>query len=95
MNKGKDSLVVVKTIVQDSVWMFRSFGFMAGVRFLVNTTIRNLRLLWKKEEPTRFKDLSDEDAQACAWAFGIHTWTDRADLNRQWNKFELSLKDRY
>jgi hypothetical protein len=43
-------------------------------------------------EQDKFEDLSDEEAQTAAWCFGIHTWTDRADLNRQWDKFQKELE---
>ena len=35
-----------------------------------------------------FETLTDEEAQNVAWAFGIYRWTDRKDLNAQWNDME-------
>jgi hypothetical protein len=82
-------------MIKDTFWVFRSFGLMAGMRFLFNSIITQFkRLLPKKEDDRTFEQLSDEEAMWTAWAFGVHTWTDRDDLNRQWNKFEKSLKQR-
>jgi len=79
----------------DASWVFKSFGFLPGIQFVLNGAWVNLKRLFVKETEQKFEDLTDEEAQACAWAFGIFKWEDREDLNRQWKLFEESLAKRY
>lgn len=72
--------------MRDIIWVFRSFGFIAGMTFLKDSFLRLFRRKNKKQQ--MFEDLTDEQAEKIAWAFGIFRWTDRKDLNRQWNDFE-------
>ena len=82
-------------MLQDAAWVFETFGFVAGIKFLFNSTKTKIKRFLPKEGDNRtFEQLTDEEAQWTAWAFGVHTWTNRADLNRQWNEFERSLKQR-
>lgn len=92
----KDIFVVMRTIIRDSWWVTRNWGLLAGSKFFWNTTIRNLKQLFHKEEDLpRFEDLTDEEAQNCAWAFGLYKWESREDLNRQWNDLMEGLQRRY
>lgn len=75
--------------MKDIIWVFRSFGFIAGIIYIKDSF---LRLFRRKRKPAQmFEDLTDEQAQSIAWAFGIYRWTDRKDLNRQWNDFEQRM----
>ena len=71
--------------MKDIIWVFRSFGFIIGIRFLWDSLVR--RLQRKKQAPV-FQDLTDEEARQVAWAFGIFRWSDREDLNQQWEAIE-------
>lgn len=76
-------------VVKDIIWVFRSFGFIVGCIYLKDAFLRLFRKKSKKQE--MFEDLTDEQARDVAWAFGIYRWTDREDLNRQWNDFEQRM----
>ena len=80
---GTKSRKVVE--MKDIIWIFRSFGFMVGLRFVWDGLVRKLR---RKTQAPIFEDLNDEEARHVAWSFGIFRWTDREDLNDQWNAFE-------
>jgi hypothetical protein len=68
--------------MKDAIWVFKSFGFKAGVLFVVGTITTGIkRLLGRAKKPKRFEELSDEEARQVAWAFGIFQWQDRQDLN--------------
>lgn len=71
--------------MKDVIWAFRSFGFIIGIRFLWDCLVRRLRR--KKSAPV-FQELTDEEARQVAWAFGIFRWSDREDLNQQWEAIE-------
>lgn len=75
--------------MKDIIWVFRSFGFIAGLIFLKDSVVRLFRKKQKREQ--MFEDLTDNQARDVAWAFGIYRWTDREDLNRQWNDFEQRM----
>ena len=77
------------TKMKEIIWVFRSFGFIAGILYLKDKILRLFRKKSKRVEV--FEDLTDEQARNVAWAFGIFRWTDREDLNRQWNEFEKRL----
>lgn len=72
--------------MKDVIWVFRSFGFVAGMIFIKDSLLRLFRK--KSKRPRMFETLTDEEAQNVAWAFGIYRWTDRKDLNAQWNDME-------
>lgn len=72
--------------MKEIIWVFRSFGFIAGLIFLKDVVVRLFRK--KSKRPQLFEDLTDEQARNVAWAFGIFRWADREDLNRQWNEME-------
>jgi vancomycin permeability regulator SanA len=70
--------------MKDAYWVFKSFGFKAGILFVVGATTMGIkRLLGRAKKPKRFEELSDEEAKQVAWAFGIYRWQDRQDLNEQ------------
>lgn len=71
--------------MKDIIWIFRSFGFIIGLRFVWDSLVRKLR---RKPAAPIFEDLNDEEARQVAWSFGIFRWSDREDLNQQWNAFE-------
>jgi hypothetical protein len=71
--------------MKDIVWIFRSFGFRAGITFVWDSLVRKLR---RKSSAPIFEELNDEEARQVAWAFGIFRWQDREDLNDQWNAFD-------
>jgi len=48
---------------------------------VISTGIK--RLFGRAKKPKRFEELSDEEAQQVARAFGIFTWQDRQDLNEK------------
>lgn len=75
--------------MKDIIWVFRSFGFLAGVIYVKDLIARLFRK--KAKSAQVFEDLTDEQARNVAWAFGIFRWTDREDLNRQWNEFEQRI----
>ncbi len=83
--------------MKEAFWVFRSFGLVAGVLFVWHSLLRRLRkirdfvLRRKPKRHQMFEELSDKEARNVAWAFGIYRWTDRKDLNRQWNEFEKRL----
>lgn len=72
-------------------WVLRSFGLMAGIRYLWDMTKLRIKRLVTKEKVKRFEDLSDEEAEQVAWAFGLHQWDNRDHLNRVWKNFEKTL----
>lgn len=72
--------------MKDIIWVFQSFGFIAGIIFIKDMVVRRFRKKPKRQQ--MFEELSDEAARSIAWAFGIYRWTDRKDLNRQWNDLE-------
>lgn len=76
---------------KDALWVFQSFGFKAGIRFLWDSFSLRIKRLIKRQKVTRFEDLSDTEAEAAALAFGIYKWDDRAHLNRIWHNFEKTL----
>lgn len=83
----------VKTFIRDAKWVWETFGWKAVLVYLWDSLLRAVRRLAPEKEDNRtFAQLTDEEAQWTAWAFGIHCWTDRADLNRQWEEFETNLK---
>lgn len=83
----------VKTFIRDGKWVFETFGWKAALVYLWDSLLRGIRRLSpEKEDKRTFVQLTDEEAQWTAWAFGIHTWTDRADLNRQWEELEASFQ---
>ena len=70
--------------MKDAIWVFRSFGFKAGILFVVGVISTGIkRLFGRAKKPKRFEELSDEEAQQVARAFGIFTWQDRQDLNEK------------
>jgi hypothetical protein len=71
--------------MKDIIWIFRSFGFIIGLRFVWDSLVRKLR---RKTQAPIFEELNDEEAQQVAWSFGIFRWIDRQDLNDQWNAIE-------
>lgn len=71
--------------MKDIIWVFRSFGFRAGVTFIWDSLVRKLR---RRSAAPSFEQLTDEEARQVAWAFGIYRWYDREDLNSQWNAFD-------
>jgi hypothetical protein len=75
--------------MKDAIWVFRSFGFIAGIIYVKDSFLRLFRK--KSKKANMFEDLTDEQARNVAWAFGIYRWTDREDLNRQWNDFEQRM----
>lgn len=75
----------------DALWVFKSFGFRAGIKFLWDTFWLKVKRLLKREKVKRFEDLSDAEAEQAAWAFGIYKWEDRDHLNRIWHNFEKTL----
>lgn len=76
---------------RDALWIFKSFGVVAWIRFLWDSLKLRIKRLVKREKVTRFEDLSDTEAEAAALAFGIYKWDDRAHLNRIWHNFEKTL----
>lgn len=79
------------SIMKDAKWIFQSFGIRAGLRYVWDTLCLRVKRLVKREEVTRFEDLTDEQAEKVAWAFGLHKWDDRDHLNRIWHNFEKTL----
>ena len=77
-------------VLGESFWVFRSFGFKAGITYLWDSLKRASKPKTKKRI-VRFEDLSDDDAFTVAWSFGIFRWTNREDLNRQWNAFKQNI----
>lgn len=75
----------------DALWIFKSFGFRAGIKFLWDSFLLKVKRLLIRETPMRFEDLTDEEAEKVAWAFGLHKWDDRDHLNRIWHNFEKTL----
>jgi len=72
--------------MKEIIWVFRSFGFIAGMIYIKDLILRRFRR--KTKHPQVFENLTDEQARNVAWAFGIYRWSDRKDLNRQWNELE-------
>jgi hypothetical protein len=76
---------------KDTLWIFRTFGFKAGVRFLWDSIKLFFKRTVKREKPMKFSELTDAEAEQVAYAFGIHKWEDRDHLNRIWHNFEKTL----
>lgn len=76
--------------MKDALWVFRTFGWKAGIRFVLNTLERKLkkRIEKPKKVPT-FEELSDDEAESTAWAAGLSDWQrgNRQSLNKAWNDF--------
>jgi len=73
-------------------FVFQTFGFWAGVRYLWDTTALKIRrALGREPLPLRFEDLTDDQAEKVAWAFGIFRWDSRKHLNQIWSHFEKTL----
>jgi hypothetical protein len=72
--------------MKEVIWVFRSFGFIAGLIYIKDMILRLFRK--KQKHPQVFEHLTDDQARNVAWAFGIFRWSDREDLNRQWNELE-------
>ncbi len=87
---GTNGITVgTRTKMKDVIWVFRSFGFIAGVKFVWDATNLYFRRLVRREKsPKRFEELTDEEARNVAWAFGIFRWQDRQDLNEQWSRLD-------
>lgn len=70
--------------MKDAYWVFKSFGLKAGFLFVAGTIATTVkRLLGRAKKPKRFEQLSDEEAQQVARAFGIFSWQDRQELNEK------------
>lgn len=70
--------------MKDALWVFKSFGLKAGILFVVGTITTGIkRFFGLAKKPKRFEELSDEEAQQVARAFGIFQWQDRQDLNEK------------
>ena len=70
-------------------WVFQSFGFRAGIRYVWDAFWLKMRRLFRlSPKPMKFEDLTDEQAEKVAWAFGLYQWEDREDLNKKWVHFE-------
>ena len=70
--------------MKDAFWVFKSFGLKAGFLFVAGTIATAFRRLFgRAKKPKRFEELSDEEAQQVARAFGIFSWQDRQDLNER------------
>lgn len=75
--------------MKDVIWVFRDFGFWAGVHYCWDAmVVRVRRLVSRPPSPKRFEDLTDEEARNVVWAFGIYKWNNREELNEQWKVFE-------
>lgn len=73
--------------MKDAYWVFKSFGFRAGVYFIagtVSTTVK--RILGLSKKPKKFEELSDHEAREVAAAFGIYPWQNRDMLNYRFNE---------
>ena len=72
------------SVMKDTFWVFKSFGLKAGFLFVAGTIATAFkRLFGRAKKPKRFEELSDEEAQQVARAFGIFSWQDRQDLNER------------
>ena len=70
--------------MKDALWVFKSFGLKAGILFVTGTAATSIkRLFGLAKKPKRFEELSDEEAQQIARAFGIFQWQDRQELNEK------------
>lgn len=76
---------------KDSLWIFRTFGFKTGLQFVWDSIKLWLKRKVKREEPMKFSQLSDAEAEQVAWAFGIYKWDNRDHLNRIWHNHEKTL----
>lgn len=49
--------------MKDAFWIFKSFGFLAGIRFVIGAAFLGIkRRLGLVKKPKRFEDLSLEEA---------------------------------
>ena len=72
--------------MKDAIWVFKSFGFKAGVLFVLGAiAVRFKRLIGKAKKPKKFEELSDKEAREVAQAFGLSPWQNRATLDDQFN----------
>lgn len=83
--------MIVKTIwmtnMKDVIWIFKSFGFRAGLLFIlgsIGTKFR--RLIGRSKKPKKFEELSDEEAREVAAQFGIYPGQTRQMLNYQFKE---------
>lgn len=76
---------------RDTIWVFHTFGFWAGVHFLCDSLKLWIKRTLNQEQNQKFENLTDDEAQSVALGFGITGWTDRNNLNRTWNEFKKNL----
>lgn len=73
--------------MKDALWVFKSFGFLAGVRFIAGAVhIKLKRLVGLSKKPKKFEELSDDEAREIASAYGIYPGQTRNMLNYQFNE---------
>jgi len=73
--------------MKDALWVFKSFGFKAGVLFVLGAVgLKIRRLLGRSKKPKKFEELSDEEARKVAAQFGIFPGQSRHMLNYQFNE---------
>lgn len=80
--------------MKEIFFVFRHFGFGAGIVFIFSFIVRGFKRLLNKVSrrkfPIRFEDLTRENAEMTLWAAGVSDWPDdcsREELNKIWNDF--------
>lgn len=75
-------------VMKDALWVFKAFGFKAGVLFVAGTIATGFkRLLRLTKKPKKFEELSDTEARQLASAFGINPYQGRDAMNSQFNDY--------
>ena len=69
----------------------KDFGIIAAIRYLWDTMWLKVRRRFRRERIIRFEDLTDQEARQVAWAFGLYSFDDRVQLNREWEKLDRTL----
>lgn len=72
-------------------WIMRSFGAKAGFQYIADTIRLKINRLLGKRQHVPFEQLTDEQAEKMAIAFGIKNWDDREHLNQIWHKFKKNI----
>jgi hypothetical protein len=73
--------------MKDTFWVFKSFGFRAGILFVAGAiSIKLKRLIGLAKKPKKFEELSDAEAREIASAYGIYPGQTRNMLNYQFNE---------
>lgn len=73
--------------MKDVIWVFKSFGFKAGILFIIGAiATKTKRLLGRSKKPKKFEELSDEEARQVAAQFGIYPGQTRHMLNYHFNE---------